>query len=205
MKKDLVISYYNSLDFKDLLKEIDNDFNTFIYNKSGVELKDLSKNHNQIMIENIGREGHTYLTHIINNYDNLSDITIFIQDDFYNHLFRISYFMDKLNENINKPFYQYPCSWRVGDGYSTISRTIINGFLDLSSWQPDNFAIKHFSERFGLNLPDYYVSETCAHFFVSKEKILKHSKEKYKEMLNWLLSFDGNGYTLEHAWTIIFM
>lgn len=205
MQKDLVINYYNSLEFKDLLNEIGDDFNVNIYNKSGIELSDLSPNHKQIMVDNIGREGHTYLTHIINNYDNLADLTIFIQDDFYNHLFRLSYFFDKLNENIDKQFYQYPCSWRVGDGYSTISRPIVNGFLDLSGWQPDLFAIKNFAERFGLYLPNHYVSETCAHFFVKKENILKYPKEKYEGILNWLLSFDGNGYTLEHAWTIIFI
>ena len=204
MKKDLVINYYDSLEFKDLLNEIGNDFNVNVYNKSGIELSDLSPNHKQIMTDNIGREGHTYLTHIINNYDNLPDLTIFIQDDFYNHLFRLSYFFDKLNENIEKPFYQYPCSWRVGDGYSTISRTITNGFVELFT-MPNNYSIKEFSEKFNLKLPEVYTTETCAHFFVSKEMILKHSKEKYQEILEWLLSDDRNGFVLEHCWYLIFL
>jgi hypothetical protein len=204
MQKDLVINYYNSLEFKDLLNEIGDDFNVNIYNKSGIELSDLSPNHKQIMVDNIGREGHTYLTHIINNYDNLADLTIFIQDDFYNHLFRLSYFFDKLNENIDKTFYQYPCSWRVGDGYSTISRTIINGFIDLFT-MPNNYAIREFTEKFNLDLPNDYTTETCAHFFVSKQNILKHPKEKYINILEWLLNDERNGFVLEHAWTIIFM
>ena len=204
MKKDLVINYYNSLDFKDLLNEVKDEFNVNIINKSGVELIDLFPNCKQIMSDNIGREGHSYLTHIINNYDNLADLTIFMQDDFYNHLFRLSYFFDKLNENMDKEFYQFPCSWRVGDGYSTFSRPVINGYVDLITTQPDSFSVKKFAEKFELNLPSHYVSETCAFFFVKKERILRHSKEKYKNILDWLLTFDGNGYTLEHAWTIVF-
>lgn len=204
MKKELVINYYNSLDFKDLLNETKDEFDVSIINKSGIKLTGLFDNCKEIMSDNIGREGHAYLTHIINNYNNLADLTIFIQDDFYNHLFRLSYFFDKLNENIDKPFYQFPCSWRIGDGVSTFARPIQDGFLDLKAWNPDLFAIKKFSEQFELFLPSFYMSETCSHFFVNKQTILKHPKEKYEGILDWLLSFDGNGYILEHAWTIVF-
>lgn len=38
-----------------------------------------------INIENIGREGHTYLYHIINNYNNLSSRVIFTQADPFTH------------------------------------------------------------------------------------------------------------------------
>jgi len=32
-----------------------------------------------VPLENVGREGHTYLTHIVNNYDHLADWTVFSQ------------------------------------------------------------------------------------------------------------------------------
>jgi len=48
-----------------------------IYNKGNDDIqKDFS---NVIKLQNVGREGGTYITHIINNYDNLDDYTIFIQ------------------------------------------------------------------------------------------------------------------------------
>ncbi len=31
-----------------------------------------------VRLDNVGRESHTYLTHIINNYDNLADATVFL-------------------------------------------------------------------------------------------------------------------------------
>jgi hypothetical protein len=34
-------------------------------------------------LENIGREAHTYLYHICNNYRLLSDVTVFVQGDVY--------------------------------------------------------------------------------------------------------------------------
>jgi len=36
------------------------------------DLKDVIK------LDNVGREGHTYLYHIIHNYDNLADVTVFL-------------------------------------------------------------------------------------------------------------------------------
>ena len=46
-----------------------------IYNK-GSESECIN---NSIKLPNVGRESHTYLYHIINNYDNLADRTIFFQ------------------------------------------------------------------------------------------------------------------------------
>ena len=50
---------------------------TTIYNKGAYDkyLNDF----NVIGLPNFGRESHTFLYHIINNYDNLNEYTIFIQ------------------------------------------------------------------------------------------------------------------------------
>lgn len=201
MKKEIVVNYYNSLEFKEGLKDIDEEINVIVYNKSGDILGDVS---NEKILENIGREGHTYLNHIITNYDSLSDITIFIQDDFYNHLFTNDYFINNLTLNQNKPFYQFPCSWRKGPNAAPFSRKVTNGYLHLPPVTNDN-AIKDFSEEFEINLPVVYNTETCAHFLVSKEKILQHSKEKYVKILEWLLKDELNGYVLEHCWKLLFV
>jgi hypothetical protein len=52
-----------------------------IYNKG----THLPPEYNEIILPNIGRESHTYLTHVINNYDNLADITVFTQGDPFFH------------------------------------------------------------------------------------------------------------------------
>jgi hypothetical protein len=83
MKTEIVIARYN----EDLswLKNIPKTIKITIYNKgiNDIEnMKNLEKiKYNIIKLPNIGRESHTYLYHIINNYDNLADKTIFCQGD----------------------------------------------------------------------------------------------------------------------------
>lgn len=200
MKKELIVSYYNSLDFCELTQKLNDDIKVTVYNKSG---KKLGNYDNEILLENIGREGHTYLNHIISNYDNLTDLSIFIQDDFNEHLPSIDFFQESLKQNEESGFYLFPCSWRRSDYVSQYRRGVVDGYLELAEIT-DKYAIKHFSERFEILLPSSYQTEVCAHFLVSKEKILKHSKEKYEKILEWLLEHENNGYVLEHSWKIIF-
>ena len=56
-----------------------------IYNK-GLDNLDYIPKNKIIKCENIGREGGTYLKHIIDNYNNLDDYTIFIQGKIYDHI-----------------------------------------------------------------------------------------------------------------------
>lgn len=74
---DLVVARYE----EDIswVKNIPEDLYTrmIIYNKGTDAEFDLPKSQ-VIPLPNFGREGHTYLTHIVNNYDNLPDITFFV-------------------------------------------------------------------------------------------------------------------------------
>jgi hypothetical protein len=80
MKIEIVIARYN----EDLswLKKVPKSIKIIIYNKG---LDDIEKikgiKYNIIKLPNIGRESHTYLYHIINNYNKLADKTIFCQGD----------------------------------------------------------------------------------------------------------------------------
>ena len=49
--------------------------NVIIYNKG----TPLEGKYNEIFLNNVGREGHTYYKHIYDNYENLSAYTIFLQ------------------------------------------------------------------------------------------------------------------------------
>jgi precorrin-6B methylase 2 len=56
-------------------------YNIFVYDKGPS-----SGYPNAKRLENLGREGHTYLTHIVDNYDNLSEIVVFLQGTIIDHL-----------------------------------------------------------------------------------------------------------------------
>jgi len=72
----IIISRYNE-NLEWLKEEPFNKYPVIIYNKGPND--DFYKPDNLIKIvklDNVGREGHTYLHHIINNYDNLYNINI---------------------------------------------------------------------------------------------------------------------------------
>lgn len=86
MKKDLIIARYN--ENISWVNKIDKTkFNIIIYNK-GDELKD----YENIRLLNFGRESETYLHHIINNYENISEHTIFLQGNPLEHITSLSDF-----------------------------------------------------------------------------------------------------------------
>ena len=70
---EIVVARYNeNINWLKKFKSI-----TLIYNKGNYD-KYLNE-YNVIHLPNYGRESHTYLYHIINNYDNLKEFTIFFQ------------------------------------------------------------------------------------------------------------------------------
>jgi hypothetical protein len=76
MKTEIVVARYNeNLDWLKKIKK-SKDIKITVYNKGKDDI-DVPF----IPLPNIGRESHTYLYHIINNYDNLADQTIFCQGD----------------------------------------------------------------------------------------------------------------------------
>uniref|UniRef100_A0A6C0F4Y2 Uncharacterized protein n=1 Tax=viral metagenome TaxID=1070528 RepID=A0A6C0F4Y2_9ZZZZ len=56
---------------------------------------------NVINLENIGREGHTYLHHIIENYENLNSRTIFVQGSPFIHNKTILFGIDNYEKNLD--------------------------------------------------------------------------------------------------------
>lgn len=57
--------------------------NVLVYNKGE---NNINIPHHVIDLPNVGRETHTYLYHIIHNYDNLADYTVFTQGQYADHI-----------------------------------------------------------------------------------------------------------------------
>lgn len=69
----------------------------FIYNKGDDNIPNFS---NRVNVKNIGREGHTYLYHILNRYCELSNRTIFLQADWFPHNETILYGIDNYEKHL---------------------------------------------------------------------------------------------------------
>jgi hypothetical protein len=207
IKIDLVISRYSE-DIKFLKEDYFNDFNIIIYNK-GSPIEDPC-----IKLDNIGRESHTYLHHIVANYDNLANVICFLPGSCMDHTFdkKIKTYktLDLVKQTKKTVF--------VG-GYVN-GRDIYNFKLD--EWESTNQNNKEktdthklkkcFSQPFGTwyenNFPNVELRFITWNgiFAVSKKHILQHSKEYYEKLL-MQLSDSSNpecGHYFERAWVSVF-
>lgn len=57
-----------------------------LYHKGGTGTDGRFPSARQSTLPNVGRESHTYLTHIVNNYDGLADVTVFTQGHLADHV-----------------------------------------------------------------------------------------------------------------------
>ena len=218
MNTEIVVAYYNSLAFTEILPRFLNRRNNpdgslentkiRIYDKSDnpekiQEIYLKYPNIERIVRENRGREGDTYLSHIIDHYDSLASYTIFIQDDTDNHITNIDGFLHITRSVMQEkhPFVAYPCSWKKGG--NPYRRTIWNGISDLHTF-PTPDAVLRVAQRFGLKLPAQYTTDICAFFIVSRDRILARPVSFYRDLREWLLSDEANGFVLEHIWQLIF-
>ena len=215
-----------------------------IYDKGNNKIE----NSNSIPLKNVGRESHTYLYHIVNNYDNLANKTIFFQGGKptfgYNnrneggHLYSNYYFRDYIESknslelivtsaitndmnyllirsgynkylNIKKPIQMLPTMSNNDYWLPKKSFKHFKNYIEhLKQKQNGNLSLNDFWEKYVSNihpLPYYLYYNQGAQFSVSKEIILKNSKEYYIELLKELEN-DINpyqGYYMEWLWPYI--
>lgn len=141
-------------------------------------------------LPNVGREAHTYIHHIVENYDNLSDITIFLQGDPFIHLNKdFSGFENVTNYLFTKtgPFFQSD-KMLEASGFTRITYLYLFG-----------------------KIPDYLYFVPGAQWVVMKNDILSRPKAFYVKLLYELSiprhhSYDGviNAWSMETMWPFIF-
>jgi hypothetical protein len=97
----VVISRYaENLDWVNMLEKKSSRLKPIIYNKGDEFICPFK----QIRLPNIGKNDHTYLYHIVNNYNNLAPITIFCHGSSYdtkNKGDMLSFIVDKVLETSN--------------------------------------------------------------------------------------------------------
>lgn len=212
MKHTIFISHYNSTAYKQFVQHF-SDYNLHIWNKSGTEL-DLKVDYEK-SVENIGRETHSYLDYIIDQYDNLSPVTILIQDDTDNHIRDVEHFKDYLDRFIHsdKLFDIYPAHFRPHNP-TRPQRIVKNGIVppDLPH-VPSHYnktIIKDIAKKFDIDVPVKYTTNCCAFLLCKKECIHKRPRAFYEKLLafymddNDIASTKVKGYIFEHMWQIIF-
>ncbi len=155
---------------------------------------------------NIGKECYTFIHHIIYNYDNIANYTIFTSDDFFNHIKDIDNFFKyyELAISLKQHYKPYKCMhWVDKQPYSVF---IENGILtDNHIRDASKNIIAQACNELGLQIPKSYTSEVASYFMVSREMIHKHPLEYYIKIYNWIADNPKrNEEVAEYLWPIIF-
>jgi hypothetical protein len=159
-------------------------------------------------LPNIGREGHTYLWYIIQNYDRLPDYVIFIQADPFDHFnFEPKDMSDVVREWIREVKWNGITKGVTSHEYEhDISRDSRFGYYKGNLYPSSrNFGewMDEFVEQ-GVCPPKRM--HACGCFGVSSKLIKTRSVDYYKKILDDL-SVDNNpesGHYLERSWHYIF-
>lgn len=198
-KFQIVVARYNEnikwlLPYKDI---------TIVYNK-GNDDNILLNNFNTVKLNNYGRESHTYLYHIINNYDNLAEKTIFFQgkiddhkildiEDYFGINEYIGHFDNLKIDKLKKKIEHYG-KWKTD---------YTNGNMKICNYTPYEWLTK----IIGLDINSEFTKVVWgANFSVSKNIILSKPKIFYENIIRHL-ELDKNpeeGHFLERSWYLIF-
>ncbi len=198
MKNIIVVARYN----EDI--SWTNDYeNVVIYNKG----EDIEIKHPTIILDNIGREAHTYLQYVIDNYNSLPDIVAFMQGDPFYHLSHL-WEQTQANPNLfNNYFFN-----NLEDGFSK------NWFYSRMMHCAPPHCVDWFKMRVDKenkvdveNMKIFW----AACFSVTKEQILTRPYSFYQELHEqfevddrFIRNFDRTDWTLAHwferSWYYIF-
>jgi len=151
-----------------------------IYNKNQTENSLFENN-----LPNIGREGHTFLTYILDNYEKLPNYVCFLHGVPFDHCLDI---LNKIN------------NFNMTDEFLPLSTSYL-----LADWEWEKTYA--FLDELGLSYDNPLKMISSCQCIVSKELILKTSKETYEKLLN-KLSYSTNpfpeAYIIENLWPTIF-
>jgi len=186
--------------------------NVIVYNK-GNELSDMD---NVISLPNVGREAHTYLYHIVENYEMLADVTLFTQAKISDHGYPEN--IDALKERLITPALQKG----ISDNFFTIYagerpgadpdfnlkiRQWLIGSFNVSPSSVDKIVYSDWFKQFVNPVyPNPLQFYGGAIFAVSKQRILTRTKEYYQILLSQLETENApiEAHFLERSWLYVF-
>lgn len=190
------------------LAELDLPF--LVYDKSG-ELP------GAVHLPNIGRETHTYLTHIVNNYDRLAPYMVFLQGDPFVHLSADGQagpkeLRERILETVERGAHFQGFAWfkLKCDGLGRphdLKKSENKGRWP--GWGKDIPVADVFCELFDSPAPKQFIARaSTGNFMVSAERIRTRPLSMYRHALRLVEDdpHDGNntGHAFERLWQLIF-
>lgn len=209
----IVVSRYNE-DLSWMKEAPFNQFRYIVYNK-GINNHFEKCNVDEIVnLPNVGKCDHTYLYHIVKNYNNLNDINVFFPG-----CLNIEYKKAEAKQ-ILYGIVKYRTAIFYGNTATNIKKHFGNFTLDnWSSIDPANKALNPISNTYPAKIRPYgnwfhymfgniKVDLYCLHGILSihRKDIVKHKIERYLALLN-AVSVHANpevGHYIERSWAAVF-
>lgn len=181
MSKQIVIARYD--EDIDWIQELKQDY--IIYDKT----PDATPSPNTIILENhkMGREAHTILHHIVNNYFQLADQTTFLQADPFPH------FVTKYPSMIED----------LNSDYSTLFRP--HGRMRvLPITRIEHYRMEQITalcnECLHIDVPDRLIFSWGAQFTINKDIIQLKPLKLYEKLYNMIEQNEVSAYAMEFVW-----
>jgi len=212
---EIVVARYNE-DLRWLNEYPFNQFEYIVYNK-GTNEDFVKSNVKQIIrLKNIGKCDHTYLYHIIHNYENLSNIIVFLPGSL--NLEHKKAKATKILHSIIQSNYKH--AFFIGEYHANVKKTFSHFKLD--EWKTTD--AQNFSKNNECSLQlcklrpygkwyNYFFGNTIAHwstlsgiFSIDKRDITQHSIHKYKYLIQTVNNHSNPeaGHYIERSWGVIF-
>ena len=199
MKTDVVVSAWNRS--TEWTTKFDNErFNVIVYTKNETQPESDTN-----MCKNVGAEASTYLKHIVQNYDTLTEKTVFLHDEEFSwhhdgsivdvvsnsmsyYFFNLNHY--KMNTILNNPVLPLI----IDCFYKPFLRPYIGEFTKYGDWHIDR--------------------KGCAQFVIHRDIIRSKPKKMYQDLYHWIrtstLSRDVRynkleAYIMEWTWDLIFL
>jgi hypothetical protein len=191
---ELVVAHYQ--ENLNWLRKVPAPIRKTIYTKAETPLALFHK-----ALPNVGREAHTYLHHIVSQYDSLADYTIFCQGKPFDHTFD---FHAKLRSLAVGRLPEKTFTWLghiidtdTPDGqlFREWSKNETGEGLDLAGFH---------QTLFGTEGPGQYPFVLGAQFVVSRELIRQNPRTFYEHALGVSLSFPQAAHCYERTWDRVF-
>ena len=138
---DLIIARYN--EDIDWLTQVPPDYTIFLYNKGRALAPSpaLERVTHYVRLPNTGREGDTYLHHMLYNMGKADSFSVFTQANPFEHA---PDFLALLSERFSDPVWGYSCKWKDNfppqhllDRHRNALGTVIrNELFSLYNWEP---------------------------------------------------------------------
>lgn len=172
----------------------------FIYIKNNESLKN-KDNLIYNKLPNVGKESHTYLHHIVENYESLADLNIFVHGHPFDHTPNLLKILKQTSLSEMTKVVKRSCDF----GYIPLGT--ISGIFSTSQPKWDKIH-SIYNEVYRpvtlLKLPPEFPATSNAQFIATKDCIKRHSLGLYEHLLKLHYSMHNMPWNMEYFWDFIF-